>query len=210
MRLALLGVLTVAVGLGQPGGLVRTKLPVGLVVAAAERASVLVVLGAALNEPGCRALRAVAEKVMAFGLGGRVVMGGDCGGAWKTVPAEADFVGRAIRPGGAGKFAVLVSDAKGIVRYQRVLAATAEGVAGMGSELIAWEQGRASFSGHCGHCHGDDGTGTFFQGVKSMEGITTRLSEEKILEGGETFGAVPISTWSKGEVDALLLFVRGL
>ncbi len=210
MKLAVLGVLAVAVAVGQPGGLVRTKLQAGLVVAGAEKASVLVVLGAALDEPGCRAVRAVAAKVTAFGLSGRVVMGGDCGGVWKTVTAEAGFVGRAIGPGGAGKFAVLVSDAKGVVRYQRVLAQTAEGVAGMGSELIAWEQGRASFSGHCGHCHGDDGTGTFFQGVKSMEGITLRLSEEKILEGGETFGAVPISTWSKGEVEALLLFVRGL
>ena len=210
MKLAVLAVLAVAVGLGQPGGLVRTKLPAGLVVAGAEKPGVLVLFGGALDEPSCRALRAVAAKVTAFGLAGRVVMGGECGGVWKTVPAEAGFVGRAIGPGVPGRFAVLVSDAKGIVRYQKVLAATAEGVAGMGSELIAWEQGRASFSGHCGHCHGDDGTGTFFQGVKSMEGIATRLSEEKILQGGETFGAVPISTWSKGEVESLLLFVRGL
>ena len=207
MRLAVLAVLAVAVGLGQPGGLVRTRLPAGLVV---EKASVLVLFVGALDEPGCRALRGATAKVTAFGLGGRVVGGGDCGGAWKAASAEAGFLGRAIGQGGAGRFAVLVSDGKGIVRYQRVLAATAEGVAGMGSELIAWEQGRASFSGHCGHCHGDDGTGTFFQGVKSMEGITLRMSEEKILEGGETFGAVPISTWSKGEVEALLLFVRGL
>jgi cytochrome c553 len=207
MKLVVLGVLAVAVGVGQPGGLVRTKLPAGLVV---EKAGVLVLFGGGLDEPSCRALRAVTAKVTAFGLSGRVVGGGDCGGSWKAAEAEAGFVGRAIGPGGAGRFAVLVSDGKGIVRYQRVLAATAEGIGVMGSELIAWEQGRASFSGHCGHCHGDDGTGTFFQGVKSMEGSTLRLSEEKILEGGETFGAVPISTWSKGEVESLLLFVRGL
>ena len=43
-----------------------------------------------------------------------------------------------------------------------------------------------------------------------MAGITTRMSDEKILEGGESFGAVSISSWTKAEVNSLLLFVRGL
>ena len=43
-----------------------------------------------------------------------------------------------------------------------------------------------------------------------MAGITTRVSDEKTLEGGESFWDVNISTWTSPDVESLLLFIGGL
>jgi mono/diheme cytochrome c family protein len=156
----------------------------------------------------CEALRRATAKLQEFGLSGEVHTAADsCSTAWRKQPPT----NLATKLGAnQTNFAAVIADAQGIVRYHRVFPQTPQGAAALEADLILWQQGQASFVGNCGHCHGEDGAGTFFQGIKTMSGITTRLSDEKILEGGESFGAVPISSWSKQEVDALLLFIRGL
>ncbi|MBL8239985.1 MAG: hypothetical protein JNM66_21360 [Bryobacterales bacterium] len=192
---SLLGLLLLA---ADPATLLRTTLP----VSARGPAGALVIVGGTLDEKTCEALRNATAIAKNFGVSGRV-FGTKCNTAF-LYGGDAGFGVR------AGRVVALIADEKGVIRYERTLPVSVAGMSTLGSDLVAWEQGRGSFAGHCGHCHGDDGAGTFFQGIKSMAGITTRMSDQKILEGGESFGAVSISTWTKAEVDSFLLFVRGL
>jgi len=57
---------------------------------------------------------------------------------------------------------------------------------------------------------GDDGAETTYVGIKTLAGISTRMTGEKILDGGEQFGLVPISSWSQSDRDVLMQFIRGL
>lgn len=202
-------------GAAERTGVVREKAPAELaagVKAGGWKAALL--LGGRVDAETCRALAGATERMKAFGLMG--VLGGPnglgdpgCGKVWGYGEIrDSAFLERA-RARAAGMAAVVV-DGAGVVRFEARAGRTAEGVGELARELIRWEQGRASFAGHCGHCHGEDGRGTFYQGVRSMEGIALRMSDAEILDGGERFGAVPISTMGAEEVRNLLQFVRGL
>jgi cytochrome c553 len=122
-----------------------------------------------------------------------------------VIPASADD-GPFPRPDGRWRLILVTPDAK--VRLIRSYAdnelarATADG--------RAWDEGRRAFSLHCGHCHGDDGAGTSYANIKSLAGVADRLTPEKIIEGGQNFGAVDLAGWRKSGLDALLLFIDGL
>ncbi|MCX6593305.1 MAG: hypothetical protein NTZ56_17460 [Acidobacteria bacterium] len=73
-----------------------------------------------------------------------------------------------------------------------------------------WAAGRDAFVTHCGHCHGDDGLETTYANIKTMKAISTRLTDQKILDGAAEFGAVEVSSWSPQQRADLLLFIRGL
>ena len=63
---------------------------------------------------------------------------------------------------------------------------------------------------NCGHCHGNDGADTSYTGIKSLARSSRRLTGEQILEGGQQFGAVDMSSWSASAKEALLLSRRHL
>jgi mono/diheme cytochrome c family protein len=153
----------------------------------------------------CAELAAAMKRAARFGLAGLLV----------APPAACNDLagwqgGKGFPAAGESGFRLLIVDADGIVRFDQSFASDADGVKSAAGFAIRWEQGRQSFSVHCGHCHGDDGTETAYPGVRSMAGLTARMTEARILEGAEQFGAVPVSTWDEKEVESLLLFIRGI
>jgi mono/diheme cytochrome c family protein len=95
-------------------------------------------------------------------------------------------------------------------RVRLIRAFPKENVKQLAAVAKQWNAGRQSFSTHCGHCHGDDGADTSYPNSKTLAGISQRLTPEQIIEGGENFGAVSVSTWSKADIDSLLLYISGL
>jgi cytochrome c553 len=149
-----------------------------------------------------------------FGLALTLVWTGSRSAACEEGPAltagpqllEALAVGEMA--GSTGR-AVIV-DGGGIIRFDDSFEASNAGLKEIAAKLVSWEQGRQAFSVHCGHCHDDDGANTSYVGIKTLAGISTRMSDNAIVAGGEQFGAVPISTWQKHEIESLLIFIRGL
>ena len=105
---------------------------------------------------------------------------------------------------------LIVVDTFGVVRLIRPLEATAIGVRKAAAVATEWEAGRQSFLTNCAHCHGTDGADTSYAGIKTLAGISRRMSDNRILEGGRMFGAVDMSNWSQANRDALLAYIRGL
>jgi hypothetical protein len=176
---------------------------------------VLLFLRGALSESACQALSTELKRVQTFGLPFAIVSGpgtirDECFGATKLdAPSELISLLKLGAPGGAEAL-VLVVDADGVIRHADALTESQDSAKRVADQLISWEQGRQMFTVHCGHYHGDDGAETTYVGIKALAGISGRLSEEKILDGGEMFGSVPISTWSQQDREILVLFIRGL
>ena len=55
-----------------------------------------------------------------------------------------------------------------------------------------------------------NGSDTSYPNVKTMAGISTRMKPDRILEGGQMFGAVDIANWSASLKEAVLLYIEGL
>lgn len=105
---------------------------------------------------------------------------------------------------------LMTIDPAGTVRLIKEFSSEEDGVAWSVTEVSQWEGGRQVFISACGHCHGEDGADTSYAGVKSLAQITRRLTDGRILEGGQQFGAVDMSAWPQSSKDALLLYIRGL
>jgi cytochrome c553 len=120
---------------------------------------------------------------------------------------------RAMAPAKAaesGNLRLALVDTSAILRLTEqwpLTAASLERAAKLGAD---WEGGRQLFITQCGHCHGEDGTDTSYAGVKTLAGISRRMSAERILEGGQQLGGVDMSSWSQKVKDTLLLYIRGL
>jgi cytochrome c553 len=174
-------------------------------------ASALVVIARELNPEQCSELKRQTDEVRKFGLAVTIAQIPKAAACGPDTEAE---VGSAL----AGKLqsrepsaaTVLVLDGDGIARLQFHASTEDLSQKRVQRELVAWEQGRQAFSVHCGHCHGDDGAETTYVGIKTLAGISTRMTDEKILDGGEQFGLVPISSWSQSDRDVLMQFIRGL
>ncbi len=195
----------------------RSTAPVALRGNDRDSAQGFILLAAKPDPETCRELGAAVALAARFGVSGRIITPAGlpdpaCGSAWKHQElADTAFLKRAgAKTTDGAAFAILIVDGKGIIRYHKIAPATVDGARETGRELVLWEQGRGAFSGHCGHCHGDDGLGSFHEGVRPLTAITTRMSDARILDAGERFGAVSISTWSAGEVNALILYLRGM
>ncbi len=104
----------------------------------------------------------------------------------------------------------VIADPFKTVRYVAAFPSNANAIATIVNRAADWESGRQIFSGACGHCHGDDGADTSYVGIKTLAGISRRLSGEAILDGGRQFGAVDMATWSAETKAALLLYIEGL
>jgi cytochrome c553 len=174
-------------------------------------AMALVVIERELSVEQCSELKRQADEARRFGLAvtiARIPNVAACGpdAAAEAGPALSGKLKRREQSAAA----VLVLDDGGIVRLHFDASAEDLGQKRVQRELVMWEQGRQAFSVHCGHCHGDDGADTTYAGIKTLAGIATRMSTEKILDDGEQFGLVPISSWSQQDRDVLMQFVRGL
>lgn len=160
----------------------------------------------------CPELSKQIKLVESFGLTGTLIQAEagsrPCGEAGRIF--SQDILRKVFGEDGLPGGRVMVVDGGGVVRFDHPLGADPDALRAAAGRAIAWEQGRQGFSVHCGHCHGDDGTETSYPGVKSMAGLSTRLTDAKILEGAEQFGAVPVSTWSVRDMETLLVFIRGL
>ena len=110
----------------------------------------------------------------------------------------------------AGSARMMIVDTTAIIRLIQPVDANAVGISGAAATAVEWEGGRQSFITQCGHCHGSDGADTSYAGIKTLERISKRMSDQRILEGGQEFGAVDMTSWSKSAKDALLLYIRGL
>lgn len=106
----------------------------------------------------------------------------------------------------ANNWRVIIVDTSGIVRLVRKV----ELIDSVQRVALAWEGGRLAFATHCGHCHGDDGTDTSYPNTKSLGGIVTRMTHEKILEGGQMFGSVDTAIWPPSLKEAVRLYIEGL
>lgn len=168
-----------------PESLVRTQAPARWGVPVGEGPRAVVMVGGELSGECRAALRAAMERLERFGLRGLTAAGGE------TVHA-------------------VVVDGGGIVRYEGWWPATVAGMRAMGEGLLGWERGRSAFAGSCGLCHGEDGTSEASAEAKSLAGVSTRMRDGEIVEHAERVGAVTLSRWPRGEVDALLTFIRGL
>jgi len=104
----------------------------------------------------------------------------------------------------------VILDSGGVVRLDEIFHASLDQIKGMADKLITWHQDGQSFAFHFGHCHDDDGANTSHAGRKTLVGISTRMSDAKIVEGGEMFGAVSVYARKERDVEPLLLFIRGL
>jgi cytochrome c553 len=103
-----------------------------------------------------------------------------------------------------------IADTSRIVRVATMVAATQEAAATIINTARAWENGRQSFIGNCGHCHGDDGANTDYVGIKTLTGISRRLSRQEIFDAGQQFGFVETGSWSQRAKDELFLYIQGL
>lgn len=170
-------------------------------------------LPASLPSADCKPLLTEAERVRSFGLQVTFVASSldDSCAPPGTLRASKPF-DALLRAAAISETAcqAVVVDAGGIVRMHLRFEPSPTTVRAGASVLIAWEQGRQAFSVHCGHCHGDDGADKEYPGIKPLPGVSTRLPDGKILEGGEQSGSVAISTWTPRERESLLLFIRGL
>ena len=99
-------------------------------------------------------------------------------------------------PEGKPRWRSVIADPFKTVRDMGTFPPSANAIASIGKRAADWESGRQIFSGACGHCHGDDGADTSYVGIKTLAGISQRLSGEAILDGGRQFGAVDMATWS--------------
>jgi cytochrome c553 len=165
------------------------------------------------TDPGgaaCADAYSAMRKWKEFGLHGFLVQpstGVGCAGAPKDVVIPArDGEGLFPRPDGRWRLILVAPDAK--VRLIRSYADNE--LARAAADGRAWDEGRSAFRLHCGHCHGDDGADTSYANIKSLAGVAGRLTQEKIIEGGQNFGAVDLASWRKSGLDALLLFIGGL
>lgn len=105
---------------------------------------------------------------------------------------------------------LVIIDTGAVLRKAVPFAPTAQSLSGAAETVIRWVQGKQAFVTHCGHCHGDDGADTSYVGVKTLAGISGRMSDEKILEGGQLFGDVDITSWPSESKQILLLFISTL
>jgi cytochrome c553 len=112
--------------------------------------------------------------------------------------------------GGETSWLMVIADPFKTVRHLAAVPASANAIAALVDTADNWEGGRQIFSGACGHCHGDDGADTSYVGIKTLAGISQRLSREAILDGGRQFGAVDMTGWSSETKAALLLYIEGL
>lgn len=173
----------------------------------------LLLISSALPAELCPAVLDEVKRVRTFGL--EVTL------AWTSLGQKSCGTVPVYTPGrqlreimatsqSAAEARAVVLDGSGVVRLDETFEASVAQIKRVADKLIAWRQGAQSFAVHCGHCHDDDGANTSHAGIKTLVGISTRMSDAKILEGGEMFGAVSIYAWKKSEVDSLLLFIRGL
>ncbi len=110
----------------------------------------------------------------------------------------------------AGSPRMMIVDTTAVIRLIRPVDANADGISRAAAKAVEWEGGRQSFITQCGHCHGNDGADTSYIGIKTLERISKRMRDQRILEGGQEFGAVDMTNWSQSAKDALLLYIRGL
>ena len=71
---------------------------------------------------------------------------------------------------------LIVADPIGSVRVLKTLPVTPDGIARAIGMAATWEYGRQSFITNCGHCHGNDGADTSYTGIKSLAGVSRRLT----------------------------------
>ncbi|MBN9658355.1 MAG: hypothetical protein J0H49_09260 [Acidobacteria bacterium] len=172
-------------------------------------------LSATLSESACRALAFEMKRVRSFGLPVDLVVRtntipNECVGLTALVASAELQTKLKLADANEASALAIVVDGDGVVRFADNLRGSQGAAAHLADQLIWWDQGRQSFSVHCGHCHGDDGAETTYVGIKTLAGVSTRLSDQKIIEGGEMFGSVPTSTWSDKDRTILLQFIRGL
>jgi cytochrome c553 len=105
---------------------------------------------------------------------------------------------------------LVVVDPYGVVRILETLPAGRAGVERAAIVATDWEAGRQSFITNCGHCHGNDGADLSYTGIKTLAGISRRMTAQQILEGGQQSGAVDMTAWSQSAKDALLLYIASL
>jgi cytochrome c553 len=162
----------------------------------------------------CPAVERAFEKVTAFGLAVTLIHPAErkpCPGlpdsGWSAYPdtLKPELLG--IGPD-RPELRLVIVDATGHVRLAQSFS-TGEWPQ-LADVAVAWNAGRQAFELHCGHCHGDDGADLSYANIKSLHRISDRLSPAKIIQGGQDFGAVDLASWSTREIDALLLFIRGL
>jgi cytochrome c553 len=116
----------------------------------------------------------------------------------------------AIPDGSGSSWFLAIADPYGIVRVVRSLSRGRAGIEQATTIATDWEGGRQSFITNCGHCHGNDGADLSYAGIKTLAGISRRMTGEQILEGGQQAGAVDMTAWSQSAKDALLLYIAGL
>ncbi len=131
-------------------------------------------------------------------------------GLFMVAPAEeiSHLFGK--HSGNETSWRMVIADPFKTARYVAAVPAGANAIRALVDTAANWESGRQIFSGACGHCHGDDGADTSYVGIKTLAGISQRLSGEAILDGGRQFGAVDMTTWSSETKAALLLYIGGL
>lgn len=127
-------------------------------------------------------------------------------------PADATQLVAMFPPGGSLKesWLLVVADPDGIVRVVKPFPGGSDGIGRATGMAATWEYGRQSFITNCGHCHGNDGGDTSNTGIKTLVGISRRLTGEQILTGGQQFGGVDMSAWSQSARDQLLFYIEGL
>jgi hypothetical protein len=104
----------------------------------------------------------------------------------------------------------VIVDTSGFVRIVRDIRTGGLGLKEAHELASTWEAGRLSFITNCGHCHGDDGSDRSYPNIKTMAGISTRMKPDRILEGGQDFGAVDTASWTASLKEAVLLYIEGL
>ncbi len=164
---------------------------------------------ATISASECHELRQAAGRLAGDGVVLVVVTAEPQGCVWKegvilvsdTAELLHIFPSKGAR---SDSWRIVIADPYRTVRLVAVVP-TASGAITKAAEIAAtWEHGRQSFIANCGHCHGDDGADTNYIGIKTLAGIFRRLPPEKILDGGQLFGAVDMSSWSRTAKDALL------
>ena len=100
---------------------------------------------------------------------------------------------------------MMIVDTTAVIRLIRPVDANEDGISKAAATAVEWEGGRQSFITQCGHCHGSDGADTSYAGIKTFARISKRMSDQRILEGGQEFGAVDMTSWSKSAKDVFVV-----
>jgi hypothetical protein len=98
-----------------------------------------------------------------------------------------------------------------VVRLVCAVELGSEGIPNAALLAADWEsRAPVCSSRNCGHCHGTGGADASYAGMKTLARISKRKTDERILGGGQQFGAVDMTNWSKSAKEVLLLCIRGL